>query len=198
MSDKNPVEPYRITEADPPSAPGSLFPAPAPPDQAEGEKPAPDPLAGYFASEPNPSLPGVYQQVLRKQIADLIRAHSDLEDELDDLKKNNARFQRKLFMSLLTIGDSLDRLLKLADPGNEVTESVNAIRSEYFQILSDYDIEPIRVRVGQLMDDESCEVAMREPRTDLEPGTIILIERRGYTWQSRTLRPARVVISYHP
>jgi len=51
---------------------------------------------------------------------------------------------------------------------------------------------------GQMFDPNFHEAVAREPRNDVEEGTILEELQRGYFFQNRLLRPAMVKVSYLP
>ncbi|MFZ5903254.1 MAG: nucleotide exchange factor GrpE [Chloroflexota bacterium] len=142
-----------------------------------------------------PSPEDINKKVIREAIADVIRQRSELQDQLEDLQKDTLDEQRKFYLKLLELGDSLDRLLRLLDPANEVIETINAVRTQFLQILERIDIYPIELSLGQSFDMNICDVSSRQERPDLQPNTIIGIEQRGYKWGEKVLRHARVSIS---
>lgn len=135
------------------------------------------------------------QKVIRGSVAELIRQRSKLQVQLEDLQEDTLHQQRSFYLKLLEVGDSLDRLLRMLDPANEAAKSVNAIRTQFLQLLERVEICPIEINLGQAFDEKMCEVSDRQERPDLPPKSIIAIERRGYIWGEKVLRPARVSIS---
>lgn len=131
-------------------------------------------------------------------IGELIRKRRQLEDQLNEEREEQHRETRSFYLKLLVVIDSLDRLIRLADPNNELANSLNALRSEIFLVLEDQEIVPIHLSIGEIFSKETCEAAARKLRPDLPAYTIISIERRGYTWKSQILRRARVTISVLP
>ena len=140
----------------------------------------------------------INQQVIRGLLAGMTAQRSDLEIRLRDTEEEHRRELRSLFLQILVLVDSLDRILRNADEEDEMTGSVDVLRSQFFQLLEDHDILPVDIEVGQAFNPTCCEVSSRKPRPDLPPDVILSVERRGYTLQSRPLRKARVTISYQP
>lgn len=135
---------------------------------------------------------------LRTLVGDLTNQRSHLSDELGDLREDSLRKERGIYLSFLDVMDSIDRLIRLIDPANEVAGSLNVLRTQFLQLLQDREVSPTDVAPGQVFDVDTCEVSGRLERPDLPDGTIISVERRGYAWRSRTLRRARVTISTNP
>jgi len=133
--------------------------------------------------------------VVRETINSLIRRVSDLEDQINTNQQDQRHEMRSFLVSLLRVGDSLDRILKLTDPDNEVFASLSALRNLFLQILEDRDVYVVEITAGDDFDPVTCEVSGSEERPDLAPDTILSVERRGYLWGEKTLRRARVVIA---
>lgn len=149
--------------------------------------------------ETHPRFQGdLLRQDLHAIIGELICQRSELTIELKKERESGFKRTRKFYLDLLTIVDSLDRLLRLADPENELTGSLNAVRAEFLQLLGEYEIVPIEMVPGDIFDNDTCDAASRKLRPDLPAYTILSIERRGYTWQSQPLRKTRVIISVRP
>lgn len=144
------------------------------------------------------TLAELNQHVVRGLLAGMTVQRSDLEMRLRDIENEHRREQRSLYLQILNLVDSLDRILRSADPENDLANSVEVLRSQFFQFLEDHEILPVEIEVGQIFDPTCCEVSTRKPRPDLPPDVILSIERRGYAYQSRSLRKARVTISYQP
>jgi molecular chaperone GrpE (heat shock protein) len=130
-----------------------------------------------------------------QQLARLISEKSQIKARLEDLEETTRRERRAFYLKVIEVLDSIDRLLQQINPNNEATNSLGAVRTQFLLILEDNGITLADVRVGQTFDAAFCEVSRRETRADLPPDTIVSIERRGYLWNSKTLRRARVVIS---
>ena len=156
---------------------------------------------GDAVAEParTPSISGdLRRQDLHAIIGELIRQRNELKRDLKKEREDNFKRTRKFYLDLLVIVDSLDRLLRFADPENELTSSINATRAEFLQLLEEYEIVPIEITLGDIFDNETCDAASRKLRSDLPVYTILSIERRGYTWKSKPLRKTRVIISVLP
>jgi molecular chaperone GrpE (heat shock protein) len=140
----------------------------------------------------------VQNGILRKMVCDQLQSRSDLEDRLTDLMDEQRTQQRSFLLNLLKVADSLDRLIRNLDPANEVAGSLQSTRSQLLDILEDQEVETIPISIGKPFDPSTCEVSSRQERDDLAAETILAIDRKGYTWQNKTLRRARVIVSIQP
>lgn len=148
-------------------------------------------------AQKNPTLPGieVLRRLSREEVIRLTRELTHAENEMENIQDDNRRSQRKFFVRLLNVADSLDRLISQVNPGNEVAASLETLRLQLLQILEDVEIIPIELEIGQPFDASLCEISRRQVRPDIQPNCILVIDQRGYLMQSKPLRRARVVIS---
>ena len=149
-------------------------------------------------AQKNPTLPGseLQRRLLREDVViRLTRELTHAENEMENIQDENRRSQRKFFVRLLNVADSLDRLIKQINPGNEVAASLETLRLQLLQILEDVEIIPIELEIGQPFDASLCEISRRQVRPDIQPNCILVVDQRGYLMQSKPLRRARVVIS---
>ena len=142
-----------------------------------------------------PSVSDIQSQLVRPMLGDLIRQKGELEDELVEVKNKYTKQQRNFLLELLQVADSLDRQITQIAPSSDAASHLSSIRNKLLQVLQREDVQPILISPGQIFDPELAEVSDREIRPDLPAYTIIAVERRGYSWQSTIIRPARVIIS---
>lgn len=111
----------------------------------------------------------------------------------------------KLLKDLLPTCDNLDHAL--ASPAIEASlhlkEGIQMTRNELYKVLASHGVEPIKVGVGDKFDHDLCEAMMQTPLPPPDPvpsddiptpasNTISTILSKGYTHNSRILRPAKV------
>lgn len=160
---------------------------------------APDPaLLKLVESGQGMSVSAVNTAIIRAEMVKLIRSLTDCQNELENLADEQRNKQRSFLMKLLEVADSLDRLITPVESTNELANSLQVLRTQLWQILGDEGIVPIELRVGQPFDPALCEISQKVVRLELAPNTITSIDRRGYTWQSKPFRRARVAISTRP
>ena len=117
------------------------------------------------------------------------RAQQDLETSLQ-------RNVQPLLDELLYVLDFLD--MALASPAtNEETKNlvlgVQMTRTKFVQALENADVKAIPTE--GLFDPSLHEATEARPAPEAEPGTILSVVRRGYTWQDRVLRHAQVIVA---
>ncbi len=152
----------------------------------------------FITKHPSPSIYDIWVDAVRPSPGVVIQERSDLQSSLDDNQKEHYKEQRAFYLKLLSVADSLDRLMKQLESSSEMFSHINSVRNKLFQVLEEVDIEPIPVSPGQPFDPTYSDVSDRQVREDLAADTIISVESRGYTWQSKVLRPVRVIISIKP
>ncbi len=130
-----------------------------------------------------------------------MRAVADLEN----FKKRS--FQEKsrllkyknedLLRDLLTVVDSIDRALghcEQAGRSDPVAEGVCVISGMFQGLLSKYGVTEIE-SLGKPFDPNVHEAMAQVSVPNKEPNTVIEVMEKGYMYQDRLLRPAKVVVS---
>ena len=114
------------------------------------------------------------------------RSQSDFEDQA-------RRSMVGLFDELLRVLDHLDMALACpatTDESKNLAMGVSLTRDQFVKALERERVEPIR-ESGRF-DPEIHEVVETVEDAEREPGTIVTVVRRGYTWRYGVLRPAQV------
>lgn len=111
----------------------------------------------------------------------------------------NRQAQERLLGELLPALDNFDRALAVpptpgADPA--FRSGVELIHREFLNALERAGVRPF-VTVGQPFDPTRHEAVGRVERSDVPDQTVIAEAQRGYLYQDRVLRPARVVVAVH-
>ncbi len=96
-------------------------------------------------------------------------------------------------LNLLEVGDNLERALRFAPEDDAVAEGVALTWRQFLRALAQVDILPMD-SLHQPFDPHQHE-AIAVVASDLEEGTIVHEEQRGYTYGQKLLRPARVIVS---
>lgn len=147
------------------------------------------------AQDLEPELEALREQVLRAQ-ADYQnlkrRAQSDYEAGIK-------RTLRPLVDELLLVLDFLE--LALASPATtpearNLALGVEMTRTKLLQALEQVEVQPLVV--GQRFDPALHEATETRAAPEVEPGTILAVKRKGFTWKEQVLRPAQVVVAAEP
>jgi molecular chaperone GrpE len=129
-----------------------------------------------------------------------------LQAETDNFRKRLSREKEefsqyaneRLFKELIPIFDNLERALE--DPSNDIkilNEGLGMILKQFSSFLKKENVELINA-IGEQFDPTVHEVLTSEESSEHEENTIITQFVKGYTINSRVLRPSQVVISKKP
>jgi len=133
----------------------------------------------------------------------LLRKHADFENFRKRIEKDKREFQQyalsNIVGDLIFILDNFERALSHADDSSnpEYRKGVELIYRQLRDLLEKRGLKIIESK-GQMFDPNFHEAVAREPRNDVEEGTILEELQRGYFFQNRLLRPAMVKVSYLP
>jgi molecular chaperone GrpE len=131
----------------------------------------------------------------------LLRKHADFENFRKRIEKDKREFQiyalSDIVGDLIFILDNFERALSHADDSSnpEYRKGVELIYRQLRDLLEKRGLKIIEAK-GQMFDPNFHEAVAREPRNDVEEGTILEELQRGYFFQNRLLRPAMVKVSY--
>lgn len=132
----------------------------------------------------------------------LLRKHADFENFRKRIEKDKREFQQyalsDIVGDLIFILDNFERAVSHADDSSnpEYRKGVELIYRQLRDLLEKRGLRIIESK-GQMFDPNFHEAVAREPRNDVEEGTILEELQRGYFFQNRLLRPAMVKVSYH-
>jgi molecular chaperone GrpE len=132
----------------------------------------------------------------------LLRKHADFENFRKRIEKDKREFQTyalsDIVGDLIFILDNFERALSHADDSSnpEYRKGVELIYRQLRDLLEKRGLRIIESK-GQKFDPNFHEAVAREPRNDVEEGTILEELQRGYFFQNRLLRPAMVKVSYY-
>ncbi len=102
--------------------------------------------------------------------------------------------RRELLLSLLEVMDDFDRAEEHIDEADDaVAEGLRLIRQRLRNLLESYGVTPFK-SVGERFDPEVHEGMSLVDCDEREPGTVYQEYLRGYLWNGRLLRPARVTV----
>lgn len=102
--------------------------------------------------------------------------------------------RRELLLSLLEVMDDFDRAEEHIDEaGDAVAEGLRLIRQRLNSLLESYGVKPF-ASVGERFDPEVHEGMSLVDCNDCGSGTVYQEYLRGYLWNGRLLRPARVTV----
>lgn len=130
-----------------------------------------------------------------------IRLYAELENSkkrLARLYANQAEQEKEqLLRDMLPVADNLERALANASGGEAevgLRQGVVLTLKVFADALAKHGVRPIQAQ-GQPFNPELHEAIGAVPNSMLPPGTVVRVERKGYTIGDRLLRPARVLVT---
>jgi molecular chaperone GrpE len=136
----------------------------------------------------------------REELDDLVELFSAYEanETLRVRESEHQKQMRKLLTELLKIADALGDLERCCAQGRAVTcKSVGLVRRMLMRVLQAERVEPIKC-IGRHVDVERHEV-VGVAHVPAKPFDVVLQEiLRGYMWDNRVLRPAKVIVNGAP
>ncbi|MCA3748778.1 MAG: nucleotide exchange factor GrpE [Rubrobacter sp.] len=129
-----------------------------------------------------------YLDALRRLKAEFENSRKRMERETQRIRESAAE---RLVAELLPVLDNLDRALEAE---GDIREGVRATRDQLTDVLAREGLTPI-ASDGQHFDPSVHEAVMSQPSEGHEEGTIVQTLERGYMFNGRPIRPAKVVVA---
>ncbi len=130
-----------------------------------------------------------------------MRAVADLENYKKRSFQEKSKLLKykyeELLRDLLTVVDNIDRALGHCEQTGRtdpVADGVCVISDMFRSLLSKYGVTEIE-SLGKPFDPNVHEAVAQIPAPDKEPNTVIEVMEKGYMYNDRLLRPAKVVVS---
>ena len=178
--------------------------------KSEPQVDAPDEELDEQASENEKAQPGD-PMTPEEEIAGLHLRCSELEEKairsmadyknlrrrmLQDSEASLHRHLQPMLEELLFVLDFLD--MALASPcesedAKNLSMGVQMTRTKFAQVLETADVQEISTE--GIFDPSLHDAKGTRAEADAEYGQILAVQRRGYTWQGKVLRPAQVIVA---
>lgn len=100
----------------------------------------------------------------------------------------------KIVLQLLEVMDNFERAMQTADPDDKYAQGVGLIFKQLEDLLRKNNVEEIEA-LGKSFDPAYHNAVMTEAADDAEPGTITKVLQKGYTMNSKVIRPSMVAVS---
>ena len=133
-----------------------------------------------------------------------VRAVADLENYKKRTAQEKSRLLKykneDLLRDLLTVGDNIQRALSFCNQegrSDSLVDGICMIADMFRDLLVKYGVTEIDAQ-GQPFDPNVHEAMGQIPRTDVQPNTVVEVIERGYMYQDRLLRAAKVLVSGAP
>ncbi|MEQ8822594.1 MAG: nucleotide exchange factor GrpE [Sumerlaeia bacterium] len=142
---------------------------------------------------------------LLSQVAAIQRETRLLEERVEKLQSreqaSSSGESRAIARQMLPVLDGMERILDLAQAEEEPTEeflnwvkSIQAVHLRLCRIMDQLGLEPIQT-VGKEVNFEYHDVVATVPSAEYSEGTIVEERQKGYMFQGRLLRDAKVVVA---
>lgn len=178
-------------------------------DQNEQNGGAPDP--GPAVAENVPERAALEEE-LRKKTEEAAANYDRYVRALADAENFKKRMQRdkveairyaneNLLRDLLQVIDSLDLALEHAQQGGDgksLAEGVGLTRKLFRDVLERHGAKELGDPAGAPFDPTTQEASALEEHDTVPPNSVIRGQAKGYTYNERLLRPARVVVAAGP
>lgn len=132
---------------------------------------------------------------------DRLRLLADADNTRKRLERDKGEFQKfaaeKILSELLPVLDNLDLALQHApkdDACKNFVIGVQMTHKMFLDTLAGQSLEPVG-EVGETFSPEIHEAVGEEERTDMEPGCVASLMKKGYRLNGRLLRAAMVTVS---
>ena len=141
------------------------------------------------------------QEEKEKLYNSLLRTRADFENYKKRVDRDNQQYKayalENILKKLIQHYDDLNRTLnglKLLENGESIRKGFELIVKNFEKILKEEGVEPMNCE-GQKFDPYKQEVMIVEDRDDLPENTIIEELDKGYYYNNKILKPAKVKIS---
>ena len=183
----------------------------------EGEGPAETPGTPQGqAGDQNPEATSALEVPLSTALDNLHKERDDLFSRLQRISADYLNYQRRaqrdvqearsrgvvdLAKAVISVVDDLERAIEHAranhpsdDPLLQGTEMVlaNALAK-----LREFGVQPVATE-GQPFDPQTQEALMHQPTDQAEPMTVLKEVQKGYEFNGKTIRPAKVIVAAEP
>lgn len=140
-------------------------------------------------------------EYLWEQLNALIVRCAELTEKLQRAEQKEERKRRQLLLNLLEVTDAFERIFRDTDLAelDEVTRSrlrsVRVTSTLLENVLEEEDVIAMDGLEGHPFDPYIQDVATIEMDTDKPNNSVLEVREKGYRWQGRVLRKAKVVVS---
>lgn len=131
-----------------------------------------------------------------------LRAVAEGENFKKRLQREKAEAIRyaneNLLRDLLPVIDSLEIALDHSPEdgdGKSIVEGIQLTLKMFRDVLQRHGVKEVENTAGRPFDPSTQEAAAIEDKAGAEPNSVIRVQSKGYTYNDRLLRPARVVVA---
>lgn len=138
---------------------------------------------------------------IEEEITQIKRENLKQKNDMDELLLNNERAIDNMICEFIKVIDSFDKAeAVVTEKGLDQEENAQKAIKRMLQpkkvtstILEKFDVHKIDI-LGKIVNEDICTIVETEPDPEKEDGTVITIEKDGYTRGERLIRRAEVVV----
>lgn len=139
-------------------------------------------------------------RAVKNDMIELVREVDALKTELSRTRDKARKDQRQLLLNLLDVLDGFDRVLGYIEPREQAAErqariwvgNFRTVKKVLEHHLRDHGVVHIEAPEGKSVPGYHTVVETKE-HLDLEDGTILEEQEKGYLWQGEVLRKSLVI-----
>jgi molecular chaperone GrpE len=131
-----------------------------------------------------------------------VRAVAEAENFKKRLQREKGEAIRyaneNLLRDILPVVDSLEIALDHSpegDNGKSIVEGIQLTLKMFRDVLQRHGVKEADNTAGRTFDPSTQEAAAVEDKAGAEPNSVLRVQSKGYTYNDRLLRPARVVVA---
>jgi molecular chaperone GrpE len=140
-------------------------------------------------------------QVLQ-ELSHLLKGRVQLQQKLYQQQEQVRTTNESLFLELLEVFDALEFLIDYItthpEPDSkawlQLRKSLESVEQKFSKLLSKQQVNPIEVKQSE-PDFAVCQVVDQVVCHDVEPGTLVEVTRKGFSFGDKVLRPVEVIVS---
>lgn len=178
-------------------------------DQEQGQEPLPESLTWDVSTSPEMLVARIDELTQKVAEAEDVRLRSlaeveNIQKRFDKMRSDALRYGGvPLARDLLAVVDAIDRLEATFDDNfreksADFVEGVELISRLLMETFERHHITVVNPQKGESLDIGRHESMLKVPDASVEPGQVVQVLEKGFLFQDRLLRPARVSIADAP
>lgn len=135
----------------------------------------------------------------QRERAQFLNYKKRIEEEKSGIRKYACYdFARDIIRVMDYFESSISFEENLPEESRSVIIGVKYTLDELIRVLAEHGVSPIQAEEGRPFDSSCMEAVERKVVNDIEAGTILKVQRKGWRLHDRVLRPCMVVVSVAP
>ncbi len=135
-----------------------------------------------------------YKDESLRRAAEMDNYRKRMAKELEQSRKFS---NQGLLMELLPVFDNFGMGMQMAEKeqGSMLFQGMSMVQGQLGEFFSSQGVKVVEVEAGSDFDPNFHEAVSQEVTTEVEPGKILRVVRKGYLIGDRLLRPANVIVA---